>query len=103
MSLLFIIFINDIDDGIVSKISKFADDTKLWVYEEEAEKLREDLRRMFRWPQDSQMLFNLEKVLNDAYGELKVSEEDRNLGEIMHKSANLQGNVLKQQKSLTQL
>ena len=62
--LLFVLFINDIDDGILSKISKFADDTKLCRAvgdEEEAEILQEDLRRMFRWSQDWQMLFNLEK------------------------------------------
>src|SRR6218665_1329829 len=50
--LLFVIFINDIDDGILSKISKFADDTKLCRAvgdDQEADILRKDLRRMFRW------------------------------------------------------
>ena len=53
--LLFVIFINDIDDGILSKISKFAHDTKLCRAvgdDQEADILREDLRRMFRWSQD---------------------------------------------------
>src|SRR6218665_3769875 len=62
--LLFVIFISDIDDGILSKISKFADDTKLCRAvgdDQEAAIQREDLRRMFRWSQDWQMLFNLEK------------------------------------------
>jgi len=62
--LLFELFIDDIDDGILSKIYKFADDTKLCSAvgdDQEADMLREDLRRMFRWSQDWQMLFNLEK------------------------------------------
>jgi hypothetical protein len=101
--LLFVLFINDIDDGIVSKISKFADDTKLCRAvgdEEEAEILRDDLKRMFRWSQDWQMLFNLEKCSVMHMGKrnnefsyemggtvLKASEEERDLGVIMHKSA----------------
>jgi len=50
-SLLCIIFVNDID-GILSKVYKFADDTKLCRAvgdEDEAEIAREDLRRMFKW------------------------------------------------------
>src|SRR6218665_515014 len=102
-SLLFVIFINDIDDGILSKISKFADDTKLCRAvgdDQEADILREDLRRMFIWSQDWQMLFNLEKcsVMHMGKGNkelsyvmggkvLKVSEEERDLGVIMHRSA----------------
>ena len=101
--LLFVVFINDIDDGILSKISKFADGTKLCRAvgdDQKADILREDLRRMFRWSQDWQMLFNLEKcsVMHMGKGNqelsyvmggkvLKVSEEERDLGVIMHRSA----------------
>ena len=72
--LLFVLFINDIDDGILSKISKFADDTKL-CRAEEADILREDLRRMFRWSQDWQMLYNLERcsVMHMGKGNQELS------------------------------
>jgi len=39
--------------------------------DQEADILREDLRRMFRWSQDWQMLLNLEKCLGYAHGEEK--------------------------------
>src|SRR6218665_1894264 len=76
--LLFVLFINDIDDGILSKISKVADDTKLYIAvgdDQEADILREDLRRMFRWSQDWQMLFNLEKcsVMHMGKGNQELS------------------------------
>jgi len=61
--LLFIIFINDIDKGIV-KLLKFADDTKLvgTVFSEvEIEQLRTDLKRLYSWIIDWQMLFNTHK------------------------------------------
>src|SRR6218665_583297 len=67
---------------------------------QEADILREDLRTMFRWSHDWQMLFNLEKcsvmhmgkrnqeLSNEMGGKvLKVSEEERYLGVIMHRSA----------------
>ena len=55
--MLFVLFINDIDDGILSKVPKFADDTKLCSAvgdDQEADIPREDLRSMFRWSQDWQ-------------------------------------------------
>jgi len=62
--LLFLIFINDIDKGIVSKLLKFADDTKLVgtvSSEVEIEQLRTDLERLYSWSIDWQMLFNTDK------------------------------------------
>ena len=60
--LLFALFINDINDEILSKISKFADDTKLCRAvgnDQEAHILQENLKRMFRWLQDWKMLARL--------------------------------------------
>ena len=101
--LLFILFINDIDIGIISKISKFADDTKLcreinkW---EDAEILRNDLQRLYQWSLDWQMLFNTDKCSVLHMGKknekfqyelggmsIRDSEEERDLGVIVHNSA----------------
>jgi ribonuclease P/MRP protein subunit RPP40 len=98
---LFIIFINDIDQGITSKILKFADDTKLLggvKSEEDLESLRKDLNRLYDWSEKWQMKFNLDKckVMHIGYknGEAdyviggktlgKVSEE-KDLGVIISK------------------
>src|SRR6218665_1606803 len=62
--LLFVIYINDIDGGIVSKISKFADDTKLCARvnnEEDANALRGDLDKLHKWSRDWNMPFNMDK------------------------------------------
>jgi len=100
--LLFVIYINDIDEEIVSKISKFADDTKLCASinnEDDAKLLREDLARLFRWAEDWQMLFNIDKCAVMHMGrknksfkyemgnkELRTTEEEKDLGVIVHHS-----------------
>ena len=76
-----IIFINDIDEGVVSKLLKFADDTKLvgkvcnkW----DVEILQADLNRLFEWSEEWKMLFNVEKCsvmhlgFNNSKEELKL-------------------------------
>lgn len=94
--LLFLIFINDLDDEIVSKLCKFADDTKLGRgvrTEEEAEKLRQELKLLCRWAEDWQMLFNLDKCVVMHFGnsnkffeyeingrKLKTATVERDLG-----------------------
>ena len=50
--LLFIIYINDLDLGLVSKISKFADDTKMGINADSdaaVKQLQEDLRKVGEW------------------------------------------------------
>ena len=94
--LLFLIYINDIDNEIASKILKFADDTKLYGKvgsEEDISQLRQDLRRLVDWSTEWLMLFNVDKckVMHTGYGNqgavymmndknLQVIEEELDLG-----------------------
>ena len=69
--LLFLVYINDIDSGIVNRIFKFADDTKLAgiVYsEEEIEQFRLDIKRLYDWSVDWQMRFNTDKCKTLHFG-----------------------------------
>jgi ribonuclease P/MRP protein subunit RPP40 len=100
--LLFLIFINDIDDGIMSKIWKFADDSKICssvVDETDAELVQKDLKNLFNWSEDWQMLFNIDKCIVLHMGcknqmhryelggkELKSVEQERDLGIIIHQN-----------------
>ena len=62
--LLFVIFIDDIDVGIVSNILKFADDTKVYgpVRSQEGIKsLQQDLDKLWSWVEKWQMSFNVDK------------------------------------------
>ena len=62
--ILFVIFINDVENGICGNILKFADDTKLFCKvgsDINCAKLRADLRKLYNWSEDWQMLLNLDK------------------------------------------
>jgi len=61
---LFLVFINDLDQGIASNILKFADDTKIIKEVRdniECEALQRDLDNMVLWAQKWQMEFNIKK------------------------------------------
>jgi len=61
---LFLIFINDLDSGILNWVLKFADDTKLFSSIPDqlaAERLQHDLDRLVQWSTDWQMSFNVDK------------------------------------------
>ena len=62
--ILFLIYINDIDDVVSSKILKFADDTKLYrtvTNQDDIEILQSDLVNLCYWSEDWLMLFNIDK------------------------------------------
>ncbi|ORD93263.1 RTJK, partial [Enterospora canceri] len=62
--ILFLIYVNDIDDGISCKISKFADDTKIAskvTTTSDREVLQSDLDRLTSWANKWQMKFNVDK------------------------------------------
>jgi len=62
--LLFLIFISDLEDDIVSMILKFADDTKIFrkmTNSAEGLQLQQDLKRLCDWADKWQMAFNITK------------------------------------------
>ena len=62
--LLFLIYINDLDEYIVSKLGEFANDTKLCrgiSNNNDADILRSDLNKIYQWSSDWQILFNVDK------------------------------------------
>ena len=97
--LLFIIYINDLDQGLLSRISKFADDTKVGINAKDVSEVKQgqdDLKKIGKWSQDWQMPFNLEKckVMHVGQGnskeryellgkELKTCDEEKDLGVVI--------------------
>ena len=62
--ILFLIYINDLDENVKCKISKFADDTKIAnrvISLSQHQELQNDLNTLGEWAVDSQMFFNVDK------------------------------------------
>ena len=60
--LLFLIYINDLEDDISSKVLTFADDTKVFrkvINVADKQSLQDDLDKLVKWSEKWQMLFNL--------------------------------------------
>jgi hypothetical protein len=73
--ILFLIYINDIDDGIACKLLKFADDTKIYSEvgsSDDILKLQNDLIQMGKWSSDWLMLFNTGKCKVMHFGSNNV-------------------------------
>ena len=100
--MLFLIYINDINTDLFSKICKFTDDTKIGravATEDEVQLLRDYLKNLAKWSIDWQMLFNVEKcvvmhigTINKLYSynmnnaTLKTVDVERHLGVIINKN-----------------
>ena len=76
--ILFLIYINDLDDSITSNVLKFADDTKRFRKvntDGDKQHLQNDLDRLVKWSEKWQMLFNFGKCkcLHTGHGNLDVN------------------------------
>jgi ribonucleases P/MRP protein subunit RPP40 len=87
--LLFLIYVNDLDVDVFSKLLKFADDTKLGrgiSSENDVKILREDLTKIFQWSIDWQMTFNTEKCTVIHMGKNNKEAEYKMGGNVLKKS-----------------
>ena len=63
-SILFLVYINDLEEGVTGKILKFAVDTKLFRKVRETgdkKNLQDDIDKLVKWSEKWQMLFNFGK------------------------------------------
>ena len=82
---LFFIYINDIEDGVTSKVLKFADDTKIYRSVQSIENIQDlqrDLKNLYAWSLEWQMLFNLDKCkclhfgYNNQYNQYTLGDQN---------------------------
>ncbi len=62
--ILFLVYINDLEEGVTGKLLKFADDTKLFTKTKEIgdkQNLQDDIDKLVTWSEKWQMLFNCGK------------------------------------------
>ena len=61
---LFLIFINNLEDGITNRMSKFADNTRMFGrinYTQDVENMQRDLDKLLKWMVEWLMMFNIQK------------------------------------------
>ena len=86
--ILFLIYINDLDDSITSNVLKFADDTKLFRKvntDGNKQHLQNNLDRLVKWFEKWQMLFNFGKCkcLHTGDTVLGTTVKEKDLGVII--------------------
>jgi len=98
--LLFIIFVNNIESGLSSKVLKFADDLKVFraiTGQDEHISLQKDLDELVKWSEEWQMKFNFDKCKIMHVGKqhmkapylmggqvLSVTQQEKDLGVILN-------------------
>jgi len=75
-ALLFLVYINDLDAGLINELLKFADDTKVFgkvTDGSDRESIQEDLNRLVNWADRWKMEFNVKKCKLIHFGREKVN------------------------------
>ena len=87
--LLFLVFVNDLDEQVSSHLLKFADDTKLYLPLKNAAShatLQEDLNKLCHWSQEWQMLFNVSKCATLHFGHNNPGHDYTMFGAVLTRS-----------------
>ena len=74
--ILFTLYINDLENGVVSKVAKFADDTKIGGKVNtiaDCESIQNDLNKLINWSEDWQMKFNVDKCKVMHFGDKNIN------------------------------
>ena len=98
--ILFLVYINDLEEGVTGKILKFADDTKLFTKTKEIgdkQNVQDDIDKLVKWSEKWQMLFNFGKCkclhigpgntsMNYEMGEtiLSITVKEKDIGVTMN-------------------
>ena len=78
--ILFLIYINDLEDDISSKVLKFADDTKVFrkiTNDTDKQNLQDDVDKLVKWSEKWQLLFNY-KCIQIGHGNM---DEEYKMGD----------------------
>ena len=83
--ILFLIYINDLEDDISSKVLKFTDDTKLFrkvTNDTDKQSLQDDLDKLVKWSEKWQMLLNFGKgkCIHIGHGNM---DEEYKMGDVV--------------------
>ena len=84
--ILFLIYINDLEDDIFSKVLKFADDTKVFrkvTNDTDKQSLQDDLDKLVKWSEKWQILFNFGKCKCLHIGHGNMDEEYKMGGAVL--------------------
>ena len=63
--ILYLVYLNDLEEGVTGKLLTFADDTKLFGETKEIgdkQKIQDDIDKLVKWSEKWQMLFNFGNV-----------------------------------------
>ena len=112
--LLFIVYINDLDEKMTSTVLKFADDTK--ISSNSQQELQRDLDTAVEWAQTWQMQFNTNKckvmhvghrneraIYNMGNHRLEEVEEEKDLGVLIHRTLSVSNNCAVAVKKANQM
>ena len=81
--ILFLIYINDLEDDISSKVLKFADDTKVFRKVTNDTDKQDDLDKLVTWSEKWQMLLNFGKCKCIHIGHGNMDEEYKMGGAVL--------------------